>query len=82
MTAALEVKARTHAVNEKITYATEVQSTLRQLLTESSGHRMELVIIALIAVEVIIALIREGPEFYQMIFGSSKEKESVVVESH
>lgn len=52
MTAALEVKARTHAVNEKITYATEVnfilppvhlsfvsvrtqvQSTLRQLLTE------------------------------------------------
>ncbi|KAG2110833.1 uncharacterized protein F5147DRAFT_687423 [Suillus discolor] len=54
MTAALEVKARTNAVNEKITYATEVQSTLRQLLTESSTHRMELVIIALIAVEVVI----------------------------
>ncbi|KAF8442320.1 hypothetical protein L210DRAFT_3620876 [Boletus edulis BED1] len=73
MTAALEVKARTHAVNEKITYATEVQSTLRQLLTESSGHRMELVIIALIAVEVIIALIRDGPELYRMVFDSPKE---------
>ncbi|KAG2038892.1 hypothetical protein BDR03DRAFT_933354 [Suillus americanus] len=73
MTAALEVKARTNAVNEKITYATEVQSTLRQLLTESSTHRMELVIIALIAVEVVIALIRDGPELWQMIFGSSHE---------
>lgn len=71
MTAALEVKARTNAVNEKITYATEVQSTLRQLLTESSTHRMELVIIALIAVEVVIALIRDGPELWQMVFGSS-----------
>ncbi|KAF8840178.1 hypothetical protein BDN67DRAFT_968879 [Paxillus ammoniavirescens] len=76
MTAALEVKARTNAVNEKITYATEVQSTLRQLLTESSGHRMELVIIALIAVEVIIALIREGPELYRMAFDTPKEKDS------
>ncbi|KAJ8581707.1 DUF155-domain-containing protein [Rhizopogon salebrosus TDB-379] len=70
MTTALEVKARTNAVNEKITYATEVQSTLRQLLTESSTHRMELVIIALIAVEVVIALIRDGPELWQMAFGS------------
>ncbi|KAF9223379.1 hypothetical protein BS17DRAFT_781765 [Gyrodon lividus] len=76
MTAALEVKARTNSVNEKITYATEVQSTLRQLLTESSAHRMELVIIALIAVEVIIALIREGPELYRMAFGTPKKNES------
>ncbi|KIJ62828.1 hypothetical protein HYDPIDRAFT_93601 [Hydnomerulius pinastri MD-312] len=74
MTGALEVQARTNAVNEKITYATEVQSTLRQLLTESSAHRMELVIIALIAVEVIIALIREGPELYRMAFGLPKEE--------
>ncbi|KAG1842004.1 hypothetical protein DFJ58DRAFT_718054 [Suillus subalutaceus] len=52
---------RTNAVNEKITYAAEVQSTLRQLLTE--------VLIALIAVEVVIALIRDGPELWQMVFG-------------
>lgn len=31
---ALEVKARTNSVNDKITYAAEVQSVLRQLLTE------------------------------------------------
>ncbi|KAH7930185.1 hypothetical protein BV22DRAFT_1191458 [Leucogyrophana mollusca] len=73
MTAALEVKARTNAVNDKITYATEVQSTLRQLLTESSTHSMELVIIALIAVEVIIALIRDGPELWHMAFGPPAE---------
>ncbi|KAH7884749.1 hypothetical protein F5I97DRAFT_1938116 [Phlebopus sp. FC_14] len=77
MTAALEVKTRTNAVNEKITYATEVQSTLRQLLTESTAHRMELVIIALIAVEVVIALIREGPELWHMAFGSSKGQAKV-----
>jgi hypothetical protein len=34
LNAALEVKARTRAVNDKITYAAEVQSVLRQLLHE------------------------------------------------
>ncbi|KAI0264415.1 hypothetical protein BC834DRAFT_262164 [Gloeopeniophorella convolvens] len=34
LSSALEVKARTHAVNDKITYAAEVQSVLRQLLHE------------------------------------------------
>lgn len=76
MSGALEVKTRTNAVNEKITYATEVQSTLRQLLTESTAHRMELVIIALIAVEVIIALIRDGPELWHMIVGPPPQNRS------
>ena len=31
---ALEIKARTASFNDKITYATEAQATLRQLLTE------------------------------------------------
>lgn len=60
---ALEVRARIRSVNEKITYAAEVQSVLRQLLTETSAARMELVIIALIAVEVVIVLVRDVPEF-------------------
>jgi len=72
---ALEVKARTASVNDKITYAAEAQSVLRQLLTESSTHRMELVIIALIAVEVVIALIRDGPELWHMFFGKDVEDE-------
>ncbi|WWC61810.1 uncharacterized protein I303_104395 [Kwoniella dejecticola CBS 10117] len=57
-----EIKERIDAFNKKLDYAQEVQSTLRALLTESSGHRMEVIIILLIAVEVVIVLIREGPE--------------------
>lgn len=34
---ALEMRARTRSVNDKITYAAEVQSVLRQLLTEVSS---------------------------------------------
>ncbi|KAF8071930.1 hypothetical protein FPV67DRAFT_1483191 [Lyophyllum atratum] len=69
MTEALDVKERTTSLNDKITYAAEAQSVLRQLLTESSTHSMELVIIALIAVEVVIALIRDGPELWGMLVG-------------
>ncbi|KDR76248.1 hypothetical protein GALMADRAFT_67782 [Galerina marginata CBS 339.88] len=70
---ALEVKARTSSLNDKITYAVDIQSMLRQLLTESSTHSMELIIIALIAVEVVIALIRDGPELWHMLAGSDSE---------
>jgi len=70
LSAALEVKARTRAVNDKITYAAELQSVLRQLLHETSSARMELVIILLIAVEVVIALVRDAPE----LFHSEREK--------
>lgn len=64
---------------------------LRQLLTESSTHSMELIIIALIAVEVIIvrlvsrfnllfltqckAIIRDGPELWEMIVGPKEKRE-------
>jgi hypothetical protein len=51
MNDALEIKSRTQLVNAKITYAVELQSVMRELLTEASGHRMELIIIALIAFE-------------------------------
>jgi uncharacterized Rmd1/YagE family protein len=49
-----EIKERIDTINKKIDYAQEVQNTLRALLTEASGHRMELIIILLITVEVII----------------------------
>jgi len=74
MTDALDMKTRTKSVNDKITYAAEVQSVLRELLAESSGHRMELIIIALIAVEVVICLIRDGPELWHMLVPSKPEK--------
>ncbi|KAG6827451.1 hypothetical protein H0H92_011719 [Tricholoma furcatifolium] len=74
MSNALDIKERTASVNDKITYAAEAQSVLRQLLTESSTHSMELVIIALIAVEVVIAIIRDGPELWEMLVGKEDEK--------
>ncbi|KAF8825134.1 hypothetical protein HHX47_DHR7000474 [Lentinula edodes] len=76
MSDALEIKLRTDLVNDKITYAAEAQSVLRQLLTESSSHNLELIIIALIAVEVVVALVRDGPELWEMLKGDSAEKES------
>ncbi|KAF9533810.1 hypothetical protein CPB83DRAFT_757193 [Crepidotus variabilis] len=79
---ALEVKMRTASLNDKITYATEAQSTLRQLLTESSTHSMELIIIALIAVEVVIALIRDGPELWHMLVGTDEEADKAKTLAH
>jgi hypothetical protein len=67
VTTEFEIKERIESINRKIDYASEVQSTLRALLTEASGHRMELIIIALIAVEVIVVLIREGPELWEKL---------------
>jgi len=66
---ALEMRTRTRSVNDKITYGAEMQSLLRELLTETSAHDMELIIIVLIAVEVVICLIRDGPELWHMVMG-------------
>lgn len=74
MSDALEIKSRTQLVNAKITYAVELQSVMRELLTEASGHRMELIIIALIAFEATLAFIREGPEIWRMITGKHSSK--------
>ncbi|KAJ3770376.1 hypothetical protein FB446DRAFT_744482 [Lentinula raphanica] len=75
MSDALEIKLRTDSVNDKITYAAEAQSVLRQLLTESSSHNLELIIIALIAVEVVVALVRDGPELWDMLRGHQGDEE-------
>jgi len=73
----LEIRSRKNALNAKITYAAELQSILRELLAESSGHRMELIIIALIAVEAAIAIIRDGPELWNMLVGEEENENSV-----
>lgn len=70
---ALEIRLRLRSVNDKITYASETQAVLRQLLTETSGHHMELIIILLIAVEVVICLIRDGPELWEMAVGKPQK---------
>lgn len=54
---ALDVETRFKAYNEKLDHGENLLGVLRALLTESSTHRMELIIIYLIAFEVCLALI-------------------------
>ena len=50
-------------MNEKMDYAQEIASVLRQHLSEAHGVRLEWIIILLIAVEVVFALQREFKEW-------------------
>ncbi|KAG5440207.1 hypothetical protein PCANB_001776 [Pneumocystis canis] len=53
---AFDINSRLNIVNTKLNYATELQFTLRQVLSENTAHRLELIIICLIFIEVIFAL--------------------------
>lgn len=55
--AALDIGPRFSALNEKLNHCENLLEVLRALLTEGSSHRMELIIIYLIAFEATIALI-------------------------
>ncbi|PWN93306.1 hypothetical protein FA10DRAFT_277156 [Acaromyces ingoldii] len=55
--ATLDIESRFKAYNEKLDHGENLLGVLRALLTESSTHRMELIIIYLIAFEVCLALI-------------------------
>ncbi|PKI84715.1 hypothetical protein MVES_001251 [Malassezia vespertilionis] len=54
---ALDMKPRFDALNEKLNHCEHLLGVLRALLTEESSHRMELIIIYLIAFEVGMALV-------------------------
>lgn len=54
---ALDMKPRFDALNAKLNYCEHLLEVLRALLTEESSHRMELIIIYLIAFEVAMALV-------------------------
>ena len=56
---ALDTTIRIKTLNEKMNYAQEIASVLRQHLSEAHSVRLEWIIILLIAVEVIFALQRE-----------------------
>lgn len=53
---ALDINIRIKVLNEKMDYAQEIASVLRQHLSEAHGIRLEWIIIALIAVEVVLAI--------------------------
>lgn len=70
----LDIKPRVDAVNQKITYAADVQATLRDYLQTQTSHRMELIIIALITVEVALAIITHGREIYLVMTESEDDQ--------
>ncbi|RDA91837.1 hypothetical protein CP533_3654 [Ophiocordyceps camponoti-saundersi (nom. inval.)] len=55
---ALDVKVRIQILNQKMDYAQEIATVLREMASERHGTRLELIIILLIAVEVIFELRR------------------------
>ncbi|KAH8819415.1 hypothetical protein F5884DRAFT_11073 [Xylogone sp. PMI_703] len=59
---ALDVGVRIKALNEKMDYAQEIASILRQTMSEKHSIELEWIIILLIAVEVVFALRKEWRE--------------------
>jgi uncharacterized Rmd1/YagE family protein len=59
---ALDVGVRIKVLNEKIGFAQEIASALRESLSEKHGLRLEWAIIALIAVEVVLEFYRHWTE--------------------
>jgi uncharacterized Rmd1/YagE family protein len=66
---ALDVRIRILTLNQKMDYAGEIGTILRQMVSEQHGarsvvtsHRLEIIIILLIAVELLLALRRETME--------------------
>ena len=55
---ALDVNVRIRTLNQKMDYAQEIASVLREMSSEQHGTRLELIIIVLIAVEVVFELRR------------------------
>ena len=60
---ALDTNIRIKILNEKMDYAQEIASVLRELLSERHNVRLEWIIIILIAVEVVFAIEREIKEY-------------------
>lgn len=62
---ALDVSVRIRTLNQKMDYAQEIASVLREMSSEQHGTRLEMIIILLIAVEVIFELRRIFLEWAQ-----------------
>lgn len=57
---ALEFEIRFDTLNKRVDYAFQLQDTLKDLLNTKTSHRLEWIIIILIAIEIGLALVREG----------------------
>ncbi|KAH7146361.1 hypothetical protein EDB81DRAFT_794982 [Dactylonectria macrodidyma] len=72
---ALDVNVRIRALNQKMDYAAEIATVLREMSSEQHGTRLELIIILLIAVEVVFELRRIVLEWLQERELARMEKE-------
>merc|ERR1712226_163315 len=61
----LAVKKRTQVVNEKLSHCLEVMEMISNHLNTEQGHRLEWIIIVLIAIEIVFELLH----FYERKFG-------------
>lgn len=64
---ALDVNIRIKVLNEKMDYAQEIASVLREMLNEKHGHSLEWIIIALIAMEIGLEVFRLWREGYLQV---------------
>jgi len=71
---ALDVNVRIRTLNQRLGYAQEIATVLREMSSERHGTRLEMIIILLIAVEVVFELRREWKEYY-----ASKERDEKLV---
>ena len=72
---ALDVGVRIKTLNEKMDYAQEIASILRQTMSEKHSVHLEWIIIILIAVEVCFELRREWKERKERLARSQEESE-------
>ncbi|KAF2641392.1 DUF155-domain-containing protein [Massarina eburnea CBS 473.64] len=70
---ALDVGVRIRVLNEKIGFAQEIASVLRETLSEKHGLRLEWAIIALIAVEVVLEFYRHWKDSEERMDEKSTE---------
>lgn len=58
---ALEFDARLRVLNQRVDYAFQLQQSLMEILNTKTSHRLEWIIIVLIAMEISLVLWRELP---------------------
>ncbi|OQE28382.1 hypothetical protein PENSTE_c003G06238 [Penicillium steckii] len=76
---ALDVGIRIKLLNEKMDYAQEIASVLRERLSETHGLRLEWIIILLIAVEVGFEVLRLWKERVHELEEKARQKDNPVV---
>ncbi|BGP17734.1 hypothetical protein JCM10213_005315 [Rhodosporidiobolus nylandii] len=76
---ALEFESRLTTLNDRVDYAFSLQTTLMELLNAQTSHRLEWIIIILIAFEITLVILREGLPFLSNEEEHSKKEKKEAV---